>query len=229
MSHGDLVVVFQASVPKLFEYFANTDHAKLFKPSRPERRHASATEYVDPLIHRPKNLLVPDGGYMLKIPVNDSNSLRSFAGHSVHIAFGHGREVNGIEFSTCLFERNSRTYKDACIHALPSITARARRPRIESEQRPKGSSRGITTRATGIRNSGFVRSTTMARSTPLEHNLSSSHATSDSKVSLAYVGIFLKLRIGARISILALTLALMSGLRECWKSIRNMSSREPKI
>src|SRR6185436_11499316 len=106
------------------------------------------------------------GGDALEVAVDDADGLRALEGDAVDVALGDGRKVDRVEDLAALLRGEGGSGEHVDGHRACSRNARARRPYWQLGTTPRASRPGITTRATGMPNSGLVRSTTITRSTP---------------------------------------------------------------
>src|SRR5437660_11079883 len=118
---------------------------------------------MNALAHGPQNFLVPDRGNIFEIAVDNPDGSGPFRRDPINITLGGRRQKSRIELLGGFVCSDGRTHKHIHTHAAASKMARARRPKEYSTELHAGSYSGMTTRATGIRNSGWVRCTTQTR------------------------------------------------------------------
>src|SRR5687768_10758753 len=73
MHHGNLVVIFENSIPIKFEDSSDADHAKRMQLRRPQCAHAGTAEYHHSSLDREKDFLVPDGRCQVEVAIYDSD------------------------------------------------------------------------------------------------------------------------------------------------------------
>jgi hypothetical protein len=77
VQYGHLVIVFQPAVAERLVYPADTAHAEDVELGGAQGADAGCTEDVNPLRHRPQDLLVPDRRHGLEIAVDDADRRRA--------------------------------------------------------------------------------------------------------------------------------------------------------
>ena len=123
-----LVVVLESSVPVSLEDRSHPFHPERVELGCAEGADACASEDVDPVTHRPQDLLVPHGRQPLEIAIDDSDHLRAPARSAIHVTLGGGREVLGVEHGPRFGRADRRAGEDDDAHQLRAATALARWP-----------------------------------------------------------------------------------------------------
>jgi len=129
VSHRNLIVILEGTIAESLEDRADALHPEGLELGGAEGAHAGRAEYMDPLAHRPEDLLVPDGRHPLEISVDEPDDRRAAARRAVDVAFGRRGPVFGVELQARLAGAERRAGEDDdSAHTRAAATSRARAP-----------------------------------------------------------------------------------------------------
>src|SRR5262249_16216190 len=118
---------------------------------------AGAAVDVDPLAHRPQDLLMPYGGHPLEVAVDDPDGAGAFEPNPVDVALGDRRHADGIQLPADGLAGDRGAAEDIDRHGLSYCAAKIGR------MRRRFLARSASARAPGTYSVGVISGRTPSR------------------------------------------------------------------